>query len=161
MKGFAALGRIQGGYGFADQAPIGALEIGGTFVVPNDEAIIRAGLVAKATAIYTEYPAAVRPFGVGLPGDPAVGLLPGAMVIVEFEWGDVQPFTLRLAGGTQSQAGAIQCFSTDVNYECVKWSGGFIGGLEARYRAKNGLFGEAWVGPSPSLVVGFAFPTKR
>lgn len=159
--GFAAIGRVQSWYGFADRAPLGSLELGGTFVVPHDEAIIRAGLLFRGTVIYTEYPAAVRPFGPGAAGDPALGLLPGGMALVEFEWGTEAPFTLRLAGGTQSQAGATACDPSDVLDQCVSWGGGFIGGLSARYRTKGGLYAEAWAGPSPSLVVGYAFSTRK
>ncbi len=153
--GFAGIGRIQGWYGFADRAPLGSLELGGVFVVPNPEAVIRAGLLFRGTAVYTEYPASVRPFGPGQPDAPKVGFLPGGMALVEFEWGTEAPFTLRLAGGTQSQGSA--CSDTAILEDCVKWAGGFIGGISARYRTKGGLYAEAWAGPSPSLVVGYAF----
>ncbi len=158
--GFAGIGRIQGWYGFADRAPLGSIELGGVFVVPNPEAVIRAGLLFRGTPIYTEYPASVRPFGAGAPDAPKVGFLPGALALVEFEWGTEAPFTLRLAGGSQPQAGAVACNDGDVLNECVSWAGGFVGGISARYRTKGGLFGEAWAGPSPSLVVGYAFRTK-
>jgi hypothetical protein len=158
--GIAAFGRIQGGYGFTD-GPLGAIEVGATGVVPNEQALIRFGGLVRSGAIYAEYPGAVRPFGVGSKGDPAFGLLPGAELLVEFEWGDVAPFTLRIAGGTGSEAAMEQCEPTDTTYDCVSWSPGILFGISARGRLKNGLYGEAVLGPSPSVALGYGFPIRK
>jgi len=160
-RGFAGIGRVQGAWGFADGAPLPALEVGGVVVVPHPEAVIRVGLTAKMTGLYVPYPAPIRLGAPGTSADPGLGLLPSGMALVEFEWGDTQTFTLRAAGGTGSQAGAIACDDADVLDACVAWRGGFTGGISARARLRQGWFGELWAGPSASLTLGYAFPVRR
>jgi hypothetical protein len=158
--GFAAFGRVNGGYGFAD-GPLGALELGGAFVIPNEEAVVRLGLAGRIAGIYTDYRAPIPVGAAPSDGDPAPGLLPGGMLVVEFEWGDEAPFTLRGAGGVGSTAAAVPCDGLDVFYQCIGWRPGFLGGISARGRLKNGLFLEALGGPSLQALVGYGFPTRR
>ncbi|MBA2319897.1 MAG: hypothetical protein H0V89_01970, partial [Deltaproteobacteria bacterium] len=154
-RGVAAHGRLTGGYGFADESPLGIVELGFTGVIPNDEAIVRLGLAARFEGIYTEYGAAVALGALGAEGDPAFGLIPGGMLLLEFEWGEEAPFTVRASGGASSIA--VQC-GLETNDDCIGWRGGFLGGISARGRLKSGIFLEAAAGPSVSALVGYGFP---
>jgi hypothetical protein len=160
-KGFAAHGRLTSGWGFIDGAPLGALELGATGVIPNDEAILRLGFAARMGALYAEYPVGLTIGALGAEGAPALGLLPGGEMLVEFEWGDEAPFTLRVAAGITSQASALYCGSNGSYDECLGWRPGFLGGVSARGRLKNGLFGEILGGPSLYALVGYGFPINR
>ena len=154
-------GRITPGWGLLDRAPLAAAELGGTWAVPNDEAVLRVGLAARLGMLYAEYPVGLALGDPGREGEPALGLLPGGVALVEFEWGEEAPFTLRVSGGLTSQASVVSCGSNRTYVECLGWRTGFLGGFSARGRLRNGLFGEVLAGPSLSALVGYGFPINR
>ena len=98
--GFEPIGRLALQYGPIDTLPFGTLELGGVARVPEDEAVLRAGLVLRLQALYADFRV---PMQLSDPEDgPALGFVPGFQGLVEFAWKPEAPLTLGFRAGPQS-----------------------------------------------------------
>jgi hypothetical protein len=153
-KGFAPTARISPAYGFVDPRPMLFTEAGAVVVVPHDEATIRFGLIARGISAVSPYRLAA---GNSRVGDNYVGLVPGGMMSIEFEWGTEAPFTIGARGGVGSAASNAFCSEGEDGTECVTWEPAFIGGFYLRARLKVGMAFEVILGPTASASVGWSF----
>lgn len=149
------IGRLTPAWGFGDDDPFLLTEFGILGRVPEDEAVVRLGVILRLMTLLADYR---TPFQAGDPaGDGvSVGFVPGAMLAVEFEFERESPFTIGARGGLGSTVSDALCPLEDPDLtRCLTWHPGFIGGFEARWRAKKGFFAEIIVGTTSSLSIGW------
>ncbi|MBN2798281.1 MAG: hypothetical protein JXX28_03975 [Deltaproteobacteria bacterium] len=142
------IGQLAPAWGFAEGAPYLLGEIGVLARIPEDEAVVRVGVIGAATGLSggSEAPIAL---GGGL------GISPGLMGALEFEWGDRAPLTFSARGGVGSAL--YDTCETDEETGCYHWTAAFVGGFGLRYRSPGGLSLEGRLGPSSDLRIGWAF----
>ncbi len=161
-KGVAPLGRVMLGANLFDMRPASRLEAGFAGVIPNEQTILRVGVVGRATLTFADY---ALPVQVGGEPEPdtfgGFGLIPAGMALVEFDFRPDKPAAIGLRGGVSSVLATMECESPlddpDGDGECFVWVPGFAGGFQARIVLDNGFFAEIEAGPDPRLGVGFAF----
>lgn len=155
-EGLAPVARLAPGWAFVDGQPLILAELGFMARVPEDEAIVRVGLVGRALFTGAEH---ALPVGLFEGESANYGLIPGGMAVLEFEWGtDTLPFVFTT--GARAGLGAAvydeEC-EDELDYpDCATWSAAFIGGFMARARTPKGLSAELVVGPTLHLSVGWA-----
>jgi hypothetical protein len=150
--GVEPVGRLVPAYGFFDHLPFAVLEAGALVRVPEDEAVLRTGVVLRPVFALSD---ARLPWQFGDPADGRkLGILPGLLAIVEFEWNPEAPLTIGFRGGPASSVSDYLCETAD-STECLTWHVGFAGGFYARKRLANGFALEAIVGTTSSLSIGW------
>jgi hypothetical protein len=155
-SGYAFIGKFDMTYGFKDATPIAFLEGGPSIIIPEDEAIVRVAILTRLGMLSAPYPLAIRPGGTPqVGGRQQFGVVPGVMASLEFEWGDVAPYTVGFKGGVGSSAVDGGCADGVDPAYCITWAPAFIGGFYGRFRMKNGLAAELIVGPTASLSIGW------
>ena len=157
-QSLAWTGRFAPTWGIKDNTPIFFGEVGPSWVIPEDEALVRIGVLARVAAFSAAYPLAIHPGGAPqVGGRNKFGLVPGAMATLEFEWGKQAPYTIGFKGGVGSAGIDESCAEgVDPTY-CVEWVPAFIGGFYGRARLRNGLAFEIVAGPTASISIGYAF----
>lgn len=140
-------------FGFGDRLPLAFTEIGVLVRIPEDEAVLRVGLVLRDTFVMGQYRMPIQA------GDPAVGnafgLLPGVLAVVQFEWTPEAPLVVALRGGPVSTASDYSCDLVNPDHaRCITWSAGFGGGLLVRKTLRSGLVFEGSLGTTAWLTVG-------
>lgn len=154
-RGVAPVGRLVPGYAFGERSPLAIAEVGLMVVAPEDEATLRVGAVARTMWLVSE---ARAPVGLGDPTQgAALGLIPGVMLQVEFEFAPEAPLTAGARGGLGSSASTLFCDPVAPDRaRCTTWHPGFIGGIYVRKRWASGLALEAVAGPTAHLSIGWA-----
>lgn len=152
------VGRLVGAYGLIDGTPLAIGEIGAMVRVPSPEATVRVGLLARPELAITRYR---PPIALAHTGSRYVGLIPGGLAQLEFEWTPEAPFALGVKGGMASSVTDVFCDedATD-RTTCVSWFAGFVGGFTVRKQFANGLSGEVILGTQLAVSIGWAFPAR-
>lgn len=168
LRGFAFAGRVQAGWGFGDQRPLGVVQLGFAGVVPAESALVRIGLLAHAELYVVDYPLPVQ---VGEPVEGTFGnfgMFPGGLLLAELGWhraGKRGPaaWSIGLRLGAAPVAVVEECpfNGTSQDELCYGSRVGILGGITGRLRFHEGVYLEAVGGPSPMLSLGYAFPTGR
>jgi len=157
QKGFAPLGRITPSWGFTDSMPFVPVELGFSGVLPNKEATIRLGAVARTNLLFGKYRMPIR-LGDPTSGKVVAGLQIGGEALVEFEWRPEAPITLGIRAGVAPTVADYACDAEDPDLTtCLLWNAGFIGGFNFRKRWKNGFSIDAMGGFTSHLAIGYAF----
>jgi len=151
QQGVGFAGRLAPGWGFGDGQPLVLVEAGALAVVPNDEAIVRLGLVGRAMLLRAEYS---LPAGMSA-GELEWGVVPGAMAVLEFEWVGKTTVTVGGRAGAGSAAYDTYC-GDDADPSCFTWSPSFIGGFYGRLRLPNRFAAELLLGPTAHVSLGIA-----
>lgn len=153
-KGFAPIARFAPAYGFGDRGPIAFGELGLLAVLPEDEAVLRAGLAVRPTFLYAQER---MPVGFGDPENGRIfGITPAVYGVIEFEFHPESPWTLGIRGGPASTASDYQCEVDNPDLPtCLTWHVGFGGGFEVRKRWESGLALDAILGTTTQLSVGW------
>jgi hypothetical protein len=168
LRGFAFAGRVQAGWGFGDQRPLGVVQLGFAGVVPAESALVRVGLLAHAELYVVDYPLPVQ---VGEPVEGTFGnfgMFPGGLLLAELGWhraGTRGPaaWSIGLRLGAAPVAVVEECpfNGTSQDELCYGSRVGILGGITGRLRFHEGVYLEAVGGPSPMLSLGYAFPTGQ
>lgn len=151
--GIEPAARITPAFGFGDMAPVVFAEAGAYVRVPEDEAVLRLGLLIEANVAVARYRLPL------MSGDPrdgwALGVVPGAQLDLQFAWTPDAPLVVGARGGPIATASDYACTvdGADPAY-CVTWHPGFGGGLYARKQTARGLSIEASLGTTSWLLVG-------
>lgn len=157
-RGWAPMGRVAPGWGFADEFGLLHLEAGVTWVIPREgkQELVRLGAVASALG--------AAPVDRDLPLEFTeteqgrhLGIVPGIEALVEFEYPGERPFVFGVRGGIQSVSSNYLCDQPDEVEGCLTWTPGFMGGFYGRGPVLDWLYLEALIGPSPRLTVGYPF----
>jgi hypothetical protein len=139
-------------------------EIGFLKVIESiEEATVRVGLTGRFVAFFGDIPMPVQPGGRPFNGAREFGVVPGAMAVVDFEWGDEKPYAIGLKGGPGSLAIDGACADLPEGTDralCMSWATGFVGGFYMRAQNAKGVAFEATVGPTMSIALGYAFGRK-
>ncbi len=155
-QGVAPVLRLAPGWAFIDGQPLVLGELGFMARVPEDEAVVRVGLVGRVLFTGAKHD---LPLGVFEAESARYGLIPGAMAALEFEWGDGRfPFTFSTGAraGVGSAVYDAACEEDSDRPDCLNWSASFIGGFLGRIRTDTGLSVEVVLGPTTHLSVGWA-----
>jgi len=151
-NGTEMIGRLQGGWGW-NGGPLVNLQVGVLTRLPEDEAILRGGVVAKLT-----FDGDKKHFPIDLTdGDFRYGLLPAVLTHVEFDWGGESPHAVGFQAGWGPRPSNHRCAIETPETECLVWTGGFHGGFFARKQMKSGFAAEIYFGTSNHLTIGKAW----
>ncbi|HMV66422.1 MAG TPA: hypothetical protein PKA64_06195, partial [Myxococcota bacterium] len=166
LRGFAFAGRVQAGWGFGDQRPLGVVQLGFAGVVPAEHTLVRLGVLAHTELYAVDYP---LPLQIG--GDPEegtfghLGFLPGGLLLAELGWtrgGDrgaaAWSIGLRLGAGLVPAVEDCETVGAEVDELCFTSRPAILGGISARLRFHEGVYLEALAGPAPMVSLGYAFP---
>ena len=156
-KGVALVGRVTPAFGFGDQLPIVFGEFGFMAVAPQKEAIIRLGLIARPELLFVHYRVPIALGASGTFDTVGVGIGPGGMGRVEFEWPDKHlAFGAQL--GIASAASDQDCAQGNPDEsKCMTWYPAAIGDFYGRKQFGKHVSVEATVGTTTQLAVGYAF----
>lgn len=148
--GFEPVARVSPGWAFGDRSLVVFGEIGLMVHIPEEEALLRGGIVLRPTLLTGAFRTPMR---LG----PGAGLVPAVFAQVEFEWTPKAPLTLGFRGGPASTVSDYACDQDHLDpATCLTWHAGFGGGLYLRKRFADGLAFEAMVGPTASITLGYA-----
>jgi hypothetical protein len=149
--GFTPVARAVGAWG-ATGHPLFSLEAGGLFVLPNEEAIIRLGAIARPVLLISD---AALPFPLGDPRDGAVpGIGLGGQGWLEFEWNEAAPLAVGLKVGVGQIASDYFCEEVDPDFAtCRTWHVGALAGFFLRKTFKGGLSFQIEAGTIPTISV--------
>jgi hypothetical protein len=153
--GVALVGRVAPAWGFGDDAPVVFSQIGFMAHLPEDETLLRGGIVLAPMFAIGQFRMPVQ-FG-----DPStgttLGIVPAVLIAFEFEWNPDAPLTIGFAGGPASTASDYACDSEHIDTaKCITWHTGFGGGVYLRKRTVGGVAFEARIGATTALSVGYA-----
>lgn len=148
--GVEPVARLTPAWGFGDRSPVVFGEIGLMVHLPEEEALLRGGIVFRPTLITGQFRTPIR---LG----SAAGLVPAVFAQIEFEWTPEAPLTIGFRGGPASTVSDYACDQDHPEPStCLTWHVGFGGGMYARKRFASGLALEAVIGPTAALTVGYA-----
>jgi hypothetical protein len=88
-----------------------------------------------------------------------VGLVPGVLGSIEFEWGEEAPLTLGARFGLGSAIFDVDDEECTAD-PCLRWLPSFIGGFTGRFRLRSGFALEVVAGPTSHLAVGWTLGRK-
>lgn len=158
--GWAFQARLTPAWGFIYNNPLLFAEVGVTAVLPEDEATLRLGLIARGVGILRN---GNVPLG-GVIGEDdeygdalQLGVSPSAMLTAELELGTMTDTVFTIGGRAGAGAYTIPYCIENVSEECEEWSVGFVGAFTGRMRLPFGLSAELWVGTTMQLSIGYAF----
>ncbi|MFM2160717.1 MAG: hypothetical protein RLZZ383_229 [Pseudomonadota bacterium] len=171
-SGFAPVGKLRVGYGVVEERPLVQLQVGfqGALPAPDLGATPHLGLQATTLMFVSDQ---TLPFQVGTPTEGGFGapaFLPGGMLTGELLWrreghGEGQPrgaaaWAIGLALGAMAAPVTVGCTGPTDPDDCLAVRPVFQGGVTARLRFHEHVFLEAFVGPSPTVGLGGAFPSR-
>ena len=150
--------RVGLGYGAVDQRLFGRIEGGLLFDVPNqtEGVTVRLGAIARTLVGPHPKPAII----LADPDPPSLrfGLIPAALVALEFVWTDVKnPVALGVRAGPGSAADDRTCDIDEPERDCLGWSSFLVGGAWGRVWIARRVVVEATVGPDMELRLGVTF----
>jgi hypothetical protein len=91
-------------------------------------------------------------------GEARLGLAPGVLAHVEFEFGPPEaPFTFAVRAGMASSLYNFRCEDPADLSGCAVWDLAFVGSAELAKRFESGLSIDVAAGPVSKLAVGWAF----
>lgn len=160
-KGFRPHFRLLAGYDVFQSLPSGSTELGFTGVVPNDQAVIRAGLFGRVDHLLRRRRIALQ-FSDSDEGDARYGLGLAVAAMAELAWDPEAPLTLggHLGMGHWSgvrpecivgEDGPVEGFPE----RCVAWPVSVVGGIYLRKSLKNGLTFRVQAGTTFEVGVGY------
>lgn len=155
VEGWAPVGRALVAVGARGPQPLAVVELGALRVVPAEGGRVRVGAAARLGFGGAEF---AFPLPVRAPseGKGGLGFYPAGLAMLEFEWGEVAPFSLGVRAGPGSALASNWCVG-EPTPACLTWHLGLVGGIYARKRFEGGLVIEAVGGSTASLLVGRAF----
>ncbi len=155
-RGLAPVARATLGYGFTDARPLAFVEGGAAFALPREgPEIVRVGALLTAGVVDVTYRLPLEISNVD--EDHHVGLIPGFMLLLEFEYGEERPFIVGARLGMLSAASNASCPTPELTSTCATWYPGLSGGFFARGQPLPWLYFDALIGPSPRLSLGVPF----
>jgi len=144
--------RLTAGAG-AGPAPTVIADVGFLVRVPEDEAIVRAGVIARAIV---DRDALSYPIEFG-GRDPKIGLIPIVLGQVEFEWDRKVDFGVGAQLGAGPRPTDVLCTNGASPADCLRWVNGFHGGFLGWFRLRQGLSVDVVAGIDPRVAVGWAW----
>jgi hypothetical protein len=160
-RGWEPIGRVTPSWGLKDDTVVVFAELGAVHTIPNDQATIRAGLVSRWVSYMGAYVLPIQPGGLPRAGEPPQwGVVPGGYALLEFDMGEVSPFTIGFHAGVGSAVADYGCTADSDPTGCLYWDPAFIGGFVTRYRHKSGFVLDTRFGPSARLGLGWSFGAK-
>ena len=161
-KGAGGVGRVALGYAFGDRSPLGVVEGGLTYVVGQQQAIVRVGLVARMSVLGASYLMPIDPGGRDAVGSRHLGFVPAGLGLLEFAWPvDAESESTPLAFGVKAGVGSVindwGCNEGDDPDDCVGFGNALVGGFTVRTRVADRVSLEGWIGTSMTVSVGYAF----
>lgn len=141
-------------WAFSDDRPMGRLEAGLAMGLPHEGEIVRLGAVVWTQIVDSPFR---LPIGLSETEDRRLGLIPGAELLVEFEYGERHPFVFGARLGVTAGVSNYLCPTPELTSDCAAWYPALAGGFYGRGQPLDWLYVEAIVGPSPRLTVGVPF----
>lgn len=153
-SGFGVIGAVSGSWAFTEGTPLTKAELGLVHHIPAERAIVRVGLLAHTSLITVPYRVAVP---IARKDDQRTGLVPLAQLLLEFEYGDDNPFVFGIRAGMGSALSNFRCADPNDLSDCAVWTETVIASASGKAFFKSGLYGELTLGHISKLGIGYHF----
>ncbi len=151
--GWSPVGRLTPAWAPWEGRPALLAEAGAMFRLPHEARTIRLGLLARAMTLTAPFRI---PLAVDLEGGDVLGVVPGGLASLEFEFGTERHFVFGVRAGVSGAASTYLC-PDEAFGDCVTWFPGFVGGFVFRGEPVEHLYLETVLGPTLRLGLGYAF----
>ncbi len=153
-RGLEPVGRVAAGLHLGG-GPMSILEAGFAMHVPEDEATVRFGMLARGVLLgdASTYPIEFNQ------GDWRSGIIPAGLLFFELQYGNEGKLggTVGFKGGLGSRPVTTFCTDDEALVDCLVWGSGFHGGFYGRIMLPSMIAAELTVGPTVQLSIGRAF----